>query len=285
VRCIDYLGHDESIVQAARCSYGTGTKNYSSTEGLINYLMRHWHTSVFEQCFIKFHMKLPISTARQLVRHRTAHLNEYSARYSVLDREFYVPDLDRLAVQSSNNKQGSGTLLDPEVAKQTRDMIGASSNSAFDVYNWLLGGAEEGQSEIPLDSPNLARELARDVLPVNTYTQWYWSIDLSNLFHFLRLRDDPHAQWEIRQYASTIAMLVERWVPLAYEAFLRYRKNAITFSEREVDALSSLFNSEEGAIALGDLQRQDVSQLEEFSKGEWQEFLAKLDRIKNDSAA
>jgi thymidylate synthase (FAD) len=277
IRCIDFLGNDESIVQAARVSYGTGTKKGSSDEGLINYLMRHWHSTPFEMCEIKLHVKLPIFVGRQWIRHRTASVNEYSARYSIMEREFYIPPREQLQYQSTSNKQGrEGTLPDMH-AESVEDRIQTVSNFCFQEYEVFIDDTEDGD--------NLARETARMILPMNTYTQWYWKTNLHNLFNFIRLRDDPHAQWEIRQYASTIAMLVERWVPLAYEAFLRYRKNAITFSEREVDALSGFLNSEAGAFWLGELHLQNDSKLEEFSKGEWREFLAKLDRIKNDSAA
>ena len=180
------MGNDEAIVQAARVSYGKGTKAARDDAGLIRYLMRHRHSTPFEMCEIKFHMKMPIFVARQWIRHRTANVNEYSARYSVLDREFYVPEPENLASQSQTNNQGRGAVLKEDRAAQVLDMLKVDAARSFDVYDALLEDDDKANQ-------GLARELARMALPLSTYTQWYWKIDLHNLFHFLALRTDPHA--------------------------------------------------------------------------------------------
>ncbi len=207
VRVIDYMGDDAAIVQAARVSYGAGTKHVQNDEGLIRYLMRHWHSTPFEMCEIKLHVKLPVFVARQWIRHRTANVNEYSARYSILDREFYIPAPEQLAAQSVVNNQGRGEVLTGEESARVLEMLKADANTAYDHYEEML--STDGQQ-------GLARELARMNLPANIYTQWYWKVDLHNLFHFLRLRADAHAQYEIRVYAEAIAACVQDWVPLAY---------------------------------------------------------------------
>jgi thymidylate synthase (FAD) len=246
IRVIDYMGDDAAIVQAARVSYGRGTKQTSNDRGLINYLMRNGHTSPFEMCELKLHVKLPIFVARQWIRHRTANVNEYSARYSVLDREFYIPDKDLLklvktqrkaepvqerlfelptaehtAGQSANNMQGRDEVLGAEVAAAVLRDIGGISSRSFTVYEKLLGDDER---------PGIARELARMVLPLNTYTQWYWKVDLHNLLHFLRLRHDAHAQYEIRAYAEVLLDIVAKWVPLTAAAFQEYRVDGAQLS-------------------------------------------------------
>ncbi|MEL6700161.1 MAG: FAD-dependent thymidylate synthase, partial [Pseudomonadota bacterium] len=210
VRVIDYMGDDSAIVQAARVSYGEGTKHVSNDEGLIRYLMRHWHSTPFEMCEIKLHVKLPVFVARQWIRHRTANVNEYSARYSILDREFYIPAPEHLAAQSVVNNQGRGETLEGAEAARVLDILKGDSDRAYDHYEQMI--SDEGQQ-------GLARELARMNLPANVYTQWYWKVDLHNLFHFLRLRADSHAQYEIRVYADEICKIVADWVPLAYRAF------------------------------------------------------------------
>lgn len=237
VRVIDYMGDDAAILQAARVSYGTGTKSVSKDEGLIRYLMRHWHSTPFEMCEIKLHVKLPVFVARQWIRHRTANVNELSARYSILDNEFYIPADDDLAAQSQINNQGRGTVLAGEEAQAVLDMLRTDAARSYTTY-------EEMMREDPVTGKlGLARELARMNLPTNIYTQWYWKTDLHNLFHFLRLRADNHAQFEIRTYAETICDLVERWVPYAYRAFVDYRLHASTFSRMEIDALKAYFSS------------------------------------------
>ena len=253
IRVIDYMGDDAAIVQAARVSYGRGTKQVSGDRGLINYLMRHRHTSPFEMCELKLHVKLPIFVARQWIRHRTANVNEYSARYSVLDREFYIPDKDLLklvkssrkeepvqerlfalpgaehtAAQSATNKQGRDEVLATDTAAGVLREIGGISGRSFTVYEKLLGDE---------DRPGIARELARMVLPLNTYTQWYWKVDLHNLLHFLRLRHDSHAQYEIRAYAEVLLDIARKWVPLATAAFEEYRVGGAELSAAALAAI------------------------------------------------
>lgn len=233
VRIIDYMGDDSAVVQAARVSYGTGTKEVSDDRGLIRYLMRHYHSTPFEMCEIKLHVKLPVFVARQWIRHRTANVNEYSARYSILDREFYIPEPEQMAMQATDNKQGRAEVLDAEKAREIQEWLIRDSTKAYDGYidvsKPVADGGEYG----------LARELARMNLPVNIYTQWYWKVDLHNLLHFLRLRADPHAQWEIRQYANVICELVKQWVPHTFEAFEDYKQHAVTFSRQEVAIMQS----------------------------------------------
>ncbi len=236
VRVIDYMGDDGAIVQAARVSYGAGTKHTSNDAGLINYLMRHWHSTPFEMCEIKLHVKLPVFVARQWIRHRTANVNEYSARYSILDREFYIPAPEHLAAQSAVNNQGRGEMLQGEEAARVLDMLKSDAGRAYDHYEQML--SQEGQE-------GLARELARMNLPANVYTQWYWKIDLHNLFHFLRLRADPHAQYEIRVYADTICEIIRDWVPLAYAAFEDYRLGSVQLSSKGIDAVRRMVKGEE----------------------------------------
>jgi len=228
VRVVDYMGDDAAIVQAARVSYGAGTRHVSNDEGLIRYLMRHWHSTPFEMCEIKLHVKLPVFVARQWIRHRTANVNEYSARYSILDREFYIPAPEALAAQSTVNNQGRGAVLEGEEAARVLAMLKEDSDRAYDHYEAML--STDGQQ-------GLARELARMNLPMNIYTQWYWKTDLHNLFHFLRLRADAHAQYEIRVYAEAIGQVVADWVPLAWKAFCDYRSGGVTLSAAAVAVL------------------------------------------------
>ena len=259
IRVVDYMGDDAAIVQAARVSYGAGTKTARDDAGLIRYLMRHWHSTPFEMCEIKLHVKLPIFVARQWIRHRTANVNEYSARYSILDREFYTPAPEHLAAQSRVNNQGRGEVLEGEEAARVLDMLRMGAGRSFDDYEAML--SQEGQQ-------GLARELARMTLPASIYTQWYWKVDLHNLFHFLRLRADPHAQYEIRAYAEAICGLVEQWVPAAFAAFTDYRLNAVSFSAQGMDCLRRKL--------AGQLVTQETSGM---SKGEWREFEAALSEI------
>ena len=265
VRVVDYMGDDAAIVQAARVSYGRGTKQVSSDRGLINYLMRNRHTSPFEMCEIKLHVKLPIFVARQWIRHRTASVNEYSARYSVLDREFYMPDQDFLklykaaqrddpaqerlfdqpapeqtAAQSATNKQGREAVLDPATAAQILREVKRTSEAAFTIYGKLLGDDQTTGRE----RYGIARELARIVLPLNTYTQWYWKIDLHNLMHFVALRADPHAQREIRAYAEVLADIVRRWLPLTAAAFEEYRLSARLLSATALSVIRRMLAGE-----------------------------------------
>ncbi|MBP6736430.1 MAG: FAD-dependent thymidylate synthase [Rhodobacteraceae bacterium] len=253
VRVIDYMGDDSAIVQAARVSYGAGTKHVQNDEGLIRYLMRHWHSTPFEMCEVKLHVKLPVFVARQWIRHRTANVNEYSARYSILDREFYIPEPAQLAAQSTVNNQGRGAVLEGAEAARVLDMLKADAGRSYDNYEAML--SQDGQQ-------GLARELARMNLPMNIYTQWYWKVDLHNLFHFLRLRADAHAQYEIRVYAEAIAEAVRDWVPLAFAAFEDYRMGGVTLSGKAI------------AVLKRRLAGQAVGQEDSgMSKGEWREFV------------
>ena len=263
VRVIDYMGDDSAIVQAARVSYGEGTKHVSNDEGLIRYLMRHWHSTPFEMCEIKLHVKLPIFVARQWIRHRTANVNEISARYSILDREFYTPAPEQLAAQASTNRQGRGELMEGDEAEAALSILREDGVRAFDQYETLLN--ERDGAPIDAERQGLARELARMTLPLSAYTQWYWKTDLHNLFHFLRLRADPHAQYEIRVYADAIAELVKAWVPLAYEAFEDYRLSGAHLSGPALAAVKRMLAGEEVT--------QDNSGL---SAGEWRELQAAL---------
>ena len=228
IRVVDYMGDDAAITQAARVSYGRGTKSVNTDEGLIRYLMRHWHSTPFEMCEVKFHVKLPVFVARQWIRHRTANVNEYSARYSILDREFYIPAPEHLSAQSSVNRQGRGELLEGAEAARVLDMLREDAMRSYDHYEDML--SQDGQK-------GLARELARMNLPANIYTQWYWKVDLHNLFHFLRLRADAHAQYEIRAYADTMCDIVRDWVPFAYAAFEDYRLGGVQLSAKGVEVL------------------------------------------------
>ena len=228
VRVIDYMGDDAAICQAARVSYGKGTRSVQNDEGLIRYLMRHWHSTPFEMCEVKFHVKLPVFVARQWIRHRTANVNEYSARYSILDREFYIPRAEHLAAQSTQNNQGRGEVLQGDEAQRVLDLLREDAMRSYDHYESML--SQDGQQ-------GLARELARMNLPANIYTQWYWKVDLHNLLHFLRLRADSHAQYEIRAYADLMCDIVADWVPAAFAAFRDYRMDAVSLSAQGAEAL------------------------------------------------
>jgi thymidylate synthase (FAD) len=262
VRVIDYMGDDAAIVQAARVSYGRGTRRVSEDAGLIRYLMRHRHSTPFEMCAIKYHVKLPIFVARQWIRHRTANVNEYSARYSILDREFYIPDPAHLAAQSADNRQGRGAVLQGAEAAHVLDLLREDATRTYDHYAQMLN--EDGADP---SRQGLARELARMNLTLNTYTQWYWKSDLHNLFHFLSLRADPHAQYEIRAYAEVMLASVEAWVPLAFAAFRDYRLGAATFSAGMLTALRRMLAGE----AVGQAESG-------LNKREWQEMMAALGR-------
>ena len=284
IRVIDYMGDDAAIVQAARVSYGRGTKQVSNDRGLIRYLMRNRHTSPFEMCELKLHVKLPIFVARQWIRHRTANVNEYSARYSVLDREFYIPDKDLLklvkpargkdepvqerlfdlptaehtAAQSTTNKQGRDEVLESAAAANLLREIGAISSRSFTVYEKLLGDDER---------PGIARELARMVLPLNTYTQWYWKVDLHNLLHFLRLRHDAHAQYEIRAYAEVLLDIVRKWVPLTAEAFENHRVDGVELSAAALAAIRRKLAGEAVTAAASGLTGSELRELRDLLPG------------------
>jgi thymidylate synthase (FAD) len=254
IRVVDYMGDDAAVVQAARVSYGRGTRKTSEDEGLIRYLMRHYHSTPFEMCEIKYHVKLPIFVARQWIRHRTANVNEYSARYSIMDKDVYIPTPENLAVQSSDNRQGRGEVLDEPTAARVLALLRDDAAQTYGHYEDMLG-----------DEIGLARELARMNLTLNTYTQWYWKTDLHNLFHFLRLRADAHAQYEIRVYAEAMLETVKAWVPLSHGAFMDYRLGAVTFSAKMLAVLKKLLADEPVDQASSGL-----------SKREWTEMLAAL---------
>jgi len=268
VRVIDYMGDDAAIVQAARVSYGKGTRKISEDRGLINYLLRHRHTTPFEMCEIKFHVKLPIFVARQWIRHRTANVNEYSARYSVLDEEFYVPAAEHLATQSQINKQGRDDVLPVAEATEVLAAIKGESARAYGTYTRLLN--ENGKGEIiDADRHGIARELARMVLPANIYTQWYWKIDLHNLLHFLSLRADAHAQYEIRVYAEAMLDVVKRWVPITYEAFTQHNLNSVTLSAAAWSVVKRMLAGEDV-----------VEEQSGLGKREWRELMAVMEKSK-----
>ena len=252
IRVVDYMGDDAAICQAARVSYGKGTKSVQNDEGLIRYLMRHWHSTPFEMCEVKLHVKLPVFVARQWIRHRTANVNEYSARYSILDREFYIPAPEHIAAQSVVNNQGRGEALTGAEAARVLDILKTDSERSYDNYQAMI--RDDGQR-------GLARELARMNLTANIYTQWYWKVDLHNLLHFLRLRADAHAQYEIRVYADAICSVVADWVPFAYAAFEDYRLGGATLSETALECVRRMLK--------GEAVTQETSGM---SKGEWREF-------------
>lgn len=236
VRLVDYLGGDARIVQSARVSYGPGTRTVREDRGLINYLMRNRHTSPFEQVILTFHAKMPIFVARQWVRHRTARLNEISGRYSVMPDEFYVPEPSDIRYQSKRNKQGrSSEEVPPALREKVLEIIKRDQGDVYGRYRELL-------------EDDIARELARINLPLSLYTQWYWQIDLHNLFHFLKVRMDPHAQVEIRRYAEVMATMARAVAPMAYEAFEEHELHAVTFSRKEMDALRNLLAGKDSGL-------------------------------------
>jgi thymidylate synthase (FAD) len=266
VRVIDYMGDDSSIVQAARVSYGKGTKKISTDSGLIKYLMRHWHTTPFEMCEIKYHVKLPIFIARQWIRHRTANVNEYSARYSILDKEFYLPKPENLASQSNINRQGRGEVLEGEQANKVLDLLKSDAEKTYENYENMLNERYDG-SVIDEKKTGLARELARMNLTLNTYTQWYWKTDLLNLMNFLRLRADQHAQYEIRAYAEIMLETLKKWVPITYEAFMDYRVGSAEVSSKGLKVIKSFLNKNPLEYKSSGL-----------SKREWNELMEVLDQ-------
>jgi thymidylate synthase (FAD) len=266
VRVIDYMGDDSAIVQAARVSYGKGTKKIHADRGLIRYLLRHRHTTPFEMCEIKYHVKLPVFVARQWIRHRTANVNEYSARYSILDKEFYVPSPEHLAAQSTSNRQGRGDVLEGEEAAAALKILREDAELCYRHYEALLNETAEGETIDP-GRRGLARELARMNLTLNIYTQWYWKVDLHNLLHFLSLRADPHAQYEIRAYADAMLETVKRWVPAVHEAFEDYVMGAVNLSRSGLDVVKRLLDGEPVDAESSGL-----------SPREWRELMAVLGR-------
>lgn len=275
VRVVDYMGDDSSVVQAARVSYGKGTKKVSQDQGLINYLMRHWHSTPFEMCEIKLHVKLPIFVARHWIRHRTANVNEYSARYSIMDKEFYLPAPENLAAQAQDNRQGRDTALAGEEAERVFKLLKDDALRAYDHYEEMLNQNIDGET-LDENKTGLARELARMNLPVNFYTQWYWKTDLHNFMHFLRLRADNHAQYEIRAYAEALIDVLKRWVPLTHAAFMDYRYGGVNLSAKAMQVVKRLIN--------GDVPTREDSGL---SLREWNELndLLGLNSEKSQKAA
>lgn len=260
VRLVDYMGGDESIVQAARVSYGKGTKTVNEDRGLIRYLMRHMHTTPFEMVELKFHVKLPIFVARQWIRHRTANVNEYSGRYSVMNDEFYTPEHAAIHFQSARNKQGRAEKDVPvELRQRVLDILTASQGQMYKEYETML-------------ESDIARELARINLPLSLYTEWYWKIDLHNLFHFLRLRLDPHAQYEIRVYGEAMAEITKKVAPLAWEAFEDYSLRSEKFSRLELAVLAE-------HLSIDTITRECLES-KGLGKREAEEFLEKLKRLR-----
>ncbi|QKX01525.1 FAD-dependent thymidylate synthase [Wolbachia endosymbiont of Cruorifilaria tuberocauda] len=249
IRVIDYMGSDSAILQAARVSYGKGTKQISQDEALIKYLMRQHHTTPFEMCEIKFHVKLPIFVARQWIRHRTANINEYSARYSILDHEFYIPKLEQIAKQSDKNKQGRGNTFDVNISKEIINSLKNDSNLTYSHYEKFI-------------KKGLAREIARTNLMLNYYTQFYWKADLHNLFHFLKLRIDKHAQYEIRVYAEIMLDIIKGWVPLAHSAFVEYCLESAHISRASLEVIRRLIKGK-------NVTREESG----ISKREWDELM------------
>lgn len=269
IRVVDYMGDDSSIVQAARVSYGRGTKKSLQDKGLINYLMRHRHTTPFEMCDIKFHIKLPIFIARQWIRHRTASVNEYSARYSILSNEFYIPQKINLSAQSAINKQGrSDDKLPDDVADRVLRIIKEDSEKCYRHYIEMMNEDDQGNI-IDENTVGITRELARMNLTLNHYTEWYWKINLHNLLHFLALRADSHAQYEIRVYAQAMLDVVKAWVPYAYEAFVEHNMNGATISRKGIEIIRQMLGGKEVS--------QESSGM---SKREWLELMAVIENTK-----
>lgn len=260
VRLVDYMGDDSSIVQAARVSYGKGTKHVTQDAGLIKYLMRHWHSTPFEMCEIKFHVKLPIFIARQWIRHRTANVNEYSARYSVLDNEFYMPEQQHLCAQSKINNQGRGDVLTGAEAAHVLNLLREDALRNYAHYEEMLNCDQQG-NVLNESHDGLARELARMNLSLNFYTQWYWKIDLHNFMHFLRLRADAHAQYEIRAYADVMTDILQKWVPLAYDAFVEYRQGGGHMSKTGLEVVKRMIQGEKVEQANSGLSKREWDEL------------------------
>ena len=262
VRVVDYMGDDSSIVQSARVSYGKGTKKVSTDSGLIKYLMRHRHSTPFEMCEIKYHVKLPIFIARQWIRHRTANVNEYSARYSILDKEFYMPSKDNLAAQSASNRQGRGDLINGKQAEDILNILKEDAERTYDNYELMLNERFDGTT-IDKNNKGLARELARMNLTLNTYTQWYWKTDLLNLLNFLSLRADNHAQYEIRAYADVMIESLKKWVPVTFDAFMDYRVGGMELSAKGKSVIQKLIKGEKCDFDSSSLSKREWNELME----------------------
>jgi len=262
VRVVDYMGDDSSIVQAARVSYGKGTKKVSTDSGLIKYLMRHRHSTPFEMCEIKYHVKLPIFVARQWIRHRTANVNEYSARYSILDKEFYLPSKENLAAQSKSNRQGRGEVINGRQAENILEILKKDAEQTYAHYESMLNEKFDG-STIDENNKGLARELARMNLTLNTYTQWYWKTDLLNLLNFLSLRGDSHAQFEIRAYADVMINSLKKWVPITFDAFMDYRIGGMELSGKGKAVIQNMLKGEKCEFSSSNLSKREWNELME----------------------
>lgn len=261
VRVIDYMGDDAAIVQAARVSYGKGTKQVNQDKGLIFYLMRHWHSTPFEMCEMKFHVKLPMFVARQWIRHRTANVNEYSARYSILSKEFYIPTADQLGAQSKSNRQGRDRLLTGKEAERVLQLLTEDSERCYEHYQEMLNEDQAGNTIVE-GKDGLARELARMNLTMNYYTEWYWKVDLHNLMHFLRLRADSHAQYEIRAYADAMIEVLKKWCPLAAEAFEEYRLHNTALSKTGTEVVKRMIKGEKVTQENSGLTKREWDELQ-----------------------
>jgi len=262
VRVVDYMGDDSSIVQAARVSYGKGTKKISTDSGLIKFLMRHRHSTPFEMCEIKYHVKLPIFVARQWIRHRTANVNEYSARYSILDKEFYLPSKENLAAQSASNRQGRGDLINGKQADNVLNILKKDAEQTYSNYELMLNERFDG-SKINVNNKGLARELARMNLTLNTYTQWYWKTDLLNLLNFLSLRADSHAQYEIRAYADVMTNTLKKWTPITFDAFTDYRVGAMELSAKGKLVIQKMIKGQDYNFESSNLSKREWNELME----------------------
>jgi thymidylate synthase (FAD) len=260
VRVVDYMGDDATVVRAARVSYGRGTKKVTEDKALINYLMRHRHSTPLEMCEIAFHVKLPIFVARQWIRHRTANVNEISARYSILDKEFYIPAPAQLAAQSQINRQGRGAVLEGDEAARVLDLLRQDAETAYAHYAEMLNEDAAGN---PLDPARqgLARELARMNLSLNFYTQWYWKTDLHNLLNFLSLRADAHAQYEIRVYADAMIGVLDRWVPQCAAAFRQHRLGGAQLSAAALAAVRRMLAGESPTAESAGMSKREWGEL------------------------
>ena len=261
IRVIDYMGDDSAIVQSARVSYGEGTKKVSNDKGLIRYLMKNWHTTPFEMCEIKLHIKLPIFIARQWIRHRTANVNEYSARYSILDKEFYIPKPQHMSGQSTTNKQGRGLNLSRKDTEKFLNILKDDAERNYKHYEEMLN--EDQSGEVKDDNKQgLSRELARINLTLNTYTQWHWKIDLHNLLHFLYLREDAHAQYEIQAYAEIILnKIVKKWVPHTYSAFKEFQLESYNLSKTAIEIIKKKLKGQKITFEKSGLSKREWDEL------------------------
>lgn len=258
IRVVDYMGNDNSVVDAARVSYGRGNKSVKDDTSLIRYLMKHKHTTPFEMCEIKLHVRLPIFVARQWMRHRTASINEYSARYSILDNQYYIPNEENVLPQSTTNKQGRDGVLSQDEKKQAIDLIKESSEKAFENYSAMLNLEENP------DKNGISREIARIALPVNVYTQFYWKIDLHNFMHFIKLRIDKHAQFEIRQYAEILLDILKTWLPICYGAFVDYNLSSYNMSKNAIMLIADMLSNRKKSLQEYSLSKRELLELKEI---------------------